>query len=157
MSELTIEPADPTTPDVERLLQSHLEYAREWSLPENVRVFDSSRLTDEGVWFFTARSEGRLLGIGALATFEEAHAEIKSMHTVEDARERGVGWAMLERLVAKAMEESFRRVSLETGTGEAFESARRLYVRGGFKTCPPFGDYRRCPDSICMTRRLPAS
>ncbi|MAC20147.1 MAG: GNAT family N-acetyltransferase [Phycisphaerae bacterium] len=156
MPEFTIEPADPTAPDVERLLQSHLEYAREWSLPENVRVFDSSRLAAEGVWFFAARSESRLLGIGALASFEEAHGEIKSMHTVEDARERGVGWAMLEHLLGTATEQEYRRVSLETGTSEAFSPARKLYTRAGFKTCPPFGEYRRCPDSICMTRRLPA-
>ncbi|MCP4834141.1 MAG: GNAT family N-acetyltransferase [Phycisphaera sp.] len=157
MTDLTIEQGDPTQPDVVRLLQSHLDYAREWSLPENVRVLDATRLSDEGVRFFTARNEGKLVGIGALSPFEDRHAEIKSMHTIEEARERGVGWALLERLLGTAIEQECRRVSLETGTSEAFASARRLYARAGFKTCPPFGEYRRCPDSICMTRRLPAS
>ena len=157
MTDLVIDQGDPTQPDVIRLLQSHLDHAREWSLPENVRVLDAARLADEGVRFLTARNQGRLVGIGALAPFEDRHAEIKSMHTLEEARERGVGRALLERLLGTAIEQECRRVSLETGTGDAFSPARRLYVRAGFKTCPPFGEYRRCPDSICMTRRLPAS
>ena len=157
MTDLVIDQSDPTQPDVIRLLQAHLDHAREWSLPENVRVLDAARLADEGVRFFTARNQGRLVGIGALAPYEDRHAEIKSMHTLEEARERGVGRALLERLLGTAIEQEYRRVSLETGTGDAFSSARRLYARAGFKTCPPFGEYRRCPDSICMTRRLPAS
>ena len=146
--------ADPTAADVAQVLQAHLDFAREWSLPENVKVLGVARLASDGVRFFAARSEGRLLAIGALCPFEEDHTEIKSMHTVDAARGRGVGWAMLERLVSTAYEQGCRRVSLETGTGKGFAPARRLYERGGFKTCPPFGEYRHCPDSVCMTRRL---
>ena len=154
MTDFDIAPDDPTAVDVSQLLQAHLDFAREWSLPENVKVLGAKALTAKGVRFFAARSEGRLLAIGALCPFEEDHAEIKSMHTVEAARGRGVGWAMLERLASTAYEQGCRRVSLETGTGKAFDPARRLYARGGFKTCPPFGEYRHCPDSVCMTRRL---
>ncbi|MAB70950.1 MAG: GNAT family N-acetyltransferase [Planctomycetaceae bacterium] len=154
MADVDITPDDPTAVDVSRLLQAHLEFAREWSLPENVKVLGVKALTADGVQFFAARAEGRLLAIGALCPFEEAHAEIKSMHTVDAARGRGVGWAMLERLASTAYEQGCRRVSLETGTGKGFAPARRLYERGGFKTCPPFGEYRHCPDSVCMTRRL---
>lgn len=156
MTDLVIEPGDPAASDVIRLLQAHLQYAQDWSLPENVHVLDATRLAAEDVRLFTARSEGLLLGIGALAPFEDRHVEIKSMHTIEEAREHGVGWRLLEHLLGTATEEGYRRASLETGTGEAFAPARRLYGRAGFKTCPPFGEYRRCPDSICMTRRLPS-
>ncbi|MDG1977228.1 MAG: GNAT family N-acetyltransferase, partial [Phycisphaerales bacterium] len=93
---------DPKAVDVSQILQAHLDFARAWSLPENVKVLGKSGLTAEGVRFFTARAEGRLLAIGALCPFEEDHAEIKSMHTLEAARGQGVGWSMLERLVSTA-------------------------------------------------------
>ena len=149
-----INPDDPRRPDVVRLLQAHLDFAREWSEPENVHVFDAAELSSDAVQFFAARAEGRLLAVGALSPVEESHVEIKSMHTLEAARGQGVGWAMLERLVSTAHEQGCHRVSLETGTGKAFAPARRLYARGGFKACPPFAEYRHCPDSICMTRRI---
>lgn len=154
MTDFDIALDDPEAADVAKVLQAHLDFAREWSLPENVRVLGMKALTAEGVRFFAARADGRLLAVGALSPFEEDHVEIKSMHTVEAARGRGVGWAMLERLVSTAYEQGGRRVSLETGTGKAFAPARRLYERGGFKICPPFGEYRHCPDSVCMTRRI---
>ena len=154
MTDFDIALDDPTSVEVSQVLQVHLDFAREWSLPENVKVLGKSALTAEGVRFFTARSEGRLLAIGALCPFEEDQAEIKSMHTLEAARGQGVGWSMLERLVSTAYEQGCRRVSLETGTGKGFAPARRLYERGGFKICPPFGEYRHCPDSVCMTRRF---
>lgn len=154
MPEFEIAIDDPTAADVSEALQAHIDFAREWSLPENVKALGLKSLQAQGVQLFTARSKGRLLGVGALSPFEENHVEIKSMHTLEAARGRGVGWAMLERLVSTAYEQGCWRISLETGTGKAFAPARRLYARGGFKICPPYGDYRRCSDSVCMTRRL---
>lgn len=154
MTDLEITLDDPTAADVALALQAHLDFAREWSLPENVNVLDAKTLAAEGVQFFAARGGGRLLAIGAVSPFEENHVEIKSMHTLEAARGRGIGWAMLERLVSTAYEQGAGRVSLETGTGKGFAPARRLYERGGFKICPPFGEYRHCPDSVCMTRRI---
>ena len=114
-------------------------------------------LASESVWFFSARRQGRLLAVGALRTVEEGHVEIKSMHTVEGARGQGVGRAMLEHLLTTAGDRGCRRVSLETGTGDAFAPARSLYRRSGFEIGPPFGDYGISPDSVCMTldRALP--
>jgi hypothetical protein len=39
------------------------------------------------------------------------------------------------------------RVSLETGSGEAFAAAVRLYTNFGFEPCGPFGDYTDDPFS----------
>ena len=46
-----------------------------------------------------------------------------------------------------------RRVSIETGTMEAF-APRALYQRAGFEPCEPFGAYSHSPNSVCMTRWL---
>src|SRR4051812_27246912 len=75
------------------------------------------------------------------------------MHTVEAARGRGIGRAMVDRLVAVACERGYTRVSLETGAMEAFAAARSLYAAAGFEPCEPFGDYRPSRNSLFMTLR----
>ena len=154
MTQLNIGIDDPKEPDVAQLLQAHLAYAQEWSLPNAVHVFDVSRLSDEDVFFFSARRSGELVAIGALLHLEPGHVEIKSMHTVAAARGQGVGKAMLAHLVAAARDQGYSRVSLETGTREAFTPARMLYQNGGFEDCQPFGNYRVKDDSVCMTLTL---
>ena len=154
MPKFVIKPDDPRSADVMELLRKHLAYAQKWSLPDDVHVLPLGQLTSDSVFFFSAREENRLLGIGALSPVEPGHVEIKSMHTTEDVRGRGVARAVLEHLVMFAREKEFRRVSLETGMGDAFAPARTLYRSGGFHPCPPFGEHGASPDSICMTLQL---
>ena len=63
---------------------------------------------------------------------------------------------MLEHLVTLAGERGGARVSLETGTMDAFAPARGLYAAFGFAECEPFGTYWSNPNSVCMTRTLRA-
>ncbi|MFM8843647.1 MAG: hypothetical protein ACKOFJ_05430, partial [Actinomycetota bacterium] len=44
------------------------------------------------------------------------------------------------------------RLSLETGTSDAFKSARVLYQSMGFRPCEAFGEYENTEDNICMTK-----
>ena len=53
----------------------------------------------------------------------------------------GVGALLLEHLLELARSRGYRRVSLETGSGPAFEPALALYRRYGFVNGPAFGDY----------------
>jgi putative acetyltransferase len=154
MDELVISIDDPSSPDVIELLDSHLAFAQEWSSPEEVNVLDPARLSSDTISFFSARMCGRLLAVGALCNLNAMHAEIKSMHTVEEARGQGVGRALLNHMVTTARGRGYARVSLETGRGGAFKPARSLYRRSGFEICPPFGDYRISADSVCMTLDL---
>jgi putative acetyltransferase len=91
------------------------------------------------------------LAIGALQHLDESHAELKSMHTDEAARGRGVGRAMLDYLITVARQRGYRRVSLETGTNDAFAPARSLYLGAGFTPSGPFGEYGLSPNSTYMT------
>lgn len=95
-----------------------------------------------------------MLGVGALKRIDSSHAEVKSMHTVEAARGRGVGRAILDHLLDLARERGFSRVSLETGSMAAFAPALALYERAGFERCEPFGDYRASRNSVYMTLPL---
>jgi putative acetyltransferase len=145
---------DPRAEDVRRLLDQHLRFAKSNTPPEDVHALEIAGLLDSGITFYSLRRGRELLAVGALKQLDAKHAELKSMHTAEPARGRGVGQAMLDYLIGEARKLGFRRLSLETGTMEAFAPARRLYARAGFKHCEPFGEYRESPNSCCMTLSL---
>jgi putative acetyltransferase len=154
MGAFLIEIDDPTRDDVKMLLAQHLAFAREVTPPEDVHALDAERLVDSTITFFSARSDGELLGVGALKELDAEHAELKSMHTAAAARRQGVAHALLDHLLETAAARGFRRVSLETGAGDAFAPARALYVRAGFVACEPFGSYEPSRNSAFMTRSL---
>jgi putative acetyltransferase len=146
-----IAPDDPRAADVRSLLERHMAFANEHSPPEDVHALDVDGLLDPDVTFFSFRASGELVGVGAIKQLDAEHAELKSMHTAESARGRGVGTAMVEHLLGVARSRGVRRVSIETGTMAAFAPARALYARAGFAPCEPFGSYTYSPNSICMT------
>ncbi len=151
-----ISPDDPRTPDVRALLESHLAFCNLHSPPEDVHALDIDALLDPSVSFFSSRENGALLGVGALKQLDERHAEIKSMHTAAQARGRGVARELVTYLIAFARERGCDRVSLETGTMEAFAPARALYASAGFVPCGRFAAYPESPNSTFMTRELAA-
>jgi len=152
--DLTIAVDDPRTPDVQALLERHLRFAHEVTPAGHVHALGVAGLVEPSVTFFTARRESALLGVGALRELDPTHGEVKSMHTAVQARGPGGGRAVLAHLIATARGRGYERVSLETGTYDAFAPARALYVTSGFVVCPPFGDYTGNPHSVCMTLRL---
>jgi putative acetyltransferase len=145
---------DPRAGDVRALLERHLAYARATTAPEDVHALEIDALLDPAVTLFSYRAGGELLAIAALKRIDGERAEIKSMHTSEAARGRGIGRALVDHLVAVARERGHRRLSLETGSGPAFAPARRLYASAGFTPCGPFADYPDSPNSAYMTRSL---
>jgi putative acetyltransferase len=145
---------DPRAGDVRALLERHLAFARLNTPPEDVHALDVEGLADPSVSFYGFRAEGELLAVGALKRLDEEHAELKSMHTVEAARGRGIGQAMIDHLLAVARERGYRRVSIETGHQAVFAAARSLYARAGFAVCGPFGDYGPSANSVYMTLEL---
>ena len=151
---MRIELDDPSRPDVFALLEEHLTSMFELSPPESVHALDVSSLKGEDIRFWTARDGELLLGCGALKKLDANHGEIKSMRTPAALRRRGAGRAILERLIEDARAQGFARVSLETGSAEAFDAATKLYESFGFRRCEPFADYRPDPHSIFMTLTL---
>jgi putative acetyltransferase len=148
---------DPRADDVQVLLERHLAFAHQMTPREGVHALDVAALLDPTVTFFAARGDGLLLGVGALKELDDSHAEVKSMHTVAEARGQGVGRAVVEHLLAVAAERGYRRVSLETGIMDAFAPARSLYANTGFRPCSRFGPYETSPTSACMSIELDAS
>jgi len=145
---------DPRAKDVGELLERHLAFARTHSPPEDVHALDIGGLLDPAVTFFSFRLGGVLLGVCALQALDGEHAELKSMHTAQAARGRGIGRAMVIHLIGVARDRGCHRVSLETGSMPAFAPARALYTSVGFSACGPFGGYRPSPNSVFMTLDL---
>jgi putative acetyltransferase len=142
---------DPRADDVRKLLARHLAFAHATTPPEDVHALDVDALVDPDVTFFSFRANGELLGVAALKRLDDQHGEIKSMHTAEAARGRGIARALLDHLITAACARGYRRLSLETGSGTAFVAARRLYASANFTPCGPFADYGSSTNSAYMT------
>ncbi len=152
--QIAIREDDPSRPVVADLLTTHLDTMAQHSPPESVHALDLSGLQAPDVTFWAAWHGSDLLGCGALKELDGRHGEIKSMHTAEAFRGNGVGARILEHMLAEARRRSYDRLSLETGSMEAFAPARALYARYGFSYCDPFADYRGDPHSVFMTLEL---
>ena len=140
--------------EVRALLREHLEFAAQHSPPESIHALDVAGLQRPEVTFWTAWEDSELLGCGALKQLDEHHGEIKSMRTSARHLRRGVASQVLSYLIAEAKRRGYKRVSLETGSMEAFAPARQLYARFGFEPCGPFADYVEDPYSVFMTLEL---
>jgi putative acetyltransferase len=145
---------DFSNPRVIALIELHLTTARAQTALGSAHALDLTGLQSDDVIFWTIWEEEDLLGIGALKRLRDGHGEIKSMHTAEFVRGRGVGSAMLRHIVATARARGMSRLSLETGSWDYFEPARALYRSHGFKECAPFGDYVADPNSVFMSLEL---
>lgn len=154
MDSLTITPASVEAPDVRDLLLVHHALMRAGSPEESCHVMDPGSLAEAGAVLLAARDGEALLGVGAMKEIAPGHGELKSMHTAEAARGRGVGRALLLALIDTARQAGLTRLSLETGSAPDFAAARALYLAQGFETCPPFGDYTLDPLSVFMTRQI---
>lgn len=136
------------------MLGAHLDTMAEHSPPESRHALDLDGLRAPDVTFWTVWEESRLLGCGALKELDSLHGEIKSMHTAQAARGRGVARRMVEHILAEARQRRYARLSLETGSMEGFLPARALYSSFGFQFCPPFADYKLDPNSVFMTLEI---
>ena len=145
---------DLNGPEIRALLQEHLANMRQISPPESIHALPLEGLRKPEVTFWSAWENGELLGCGALKEVDAQRGEIKSMRTSAGHRRKGVARAILDCIIGEAKRRGYRRLSLETGSMEAFEPARQLYARAGFTFCGPFGDYIEDPNSVFMTMEV---
>ena len=145
---------DLSGPEIRELLQEHLASMRLHSPPESVHALPIEGLRKPEITFWTVWGNGELLGCGALKELDAQHGEIKSMRTASRHLKKGVARTLLRHIIGEAARRGYRRLSLETGSMEAFEPARQLYARSGFTFCGPFADYVEDPNSVCMTKEL---
>lgn len=140
--------------DIAAFLEEHLEDMRAASPPESKHALDLDGLRKPEITFWTAWDGDVIVGCGALKQLDATHGEIKSMRTRTSYRGMGVASAILSQACEEAARRGYRRVSLETGSGEFFAPARALYAKFGFVDAEPFGDYKPDPNSCFMTKAI---
>jgi putative acetyltransferase len=138
---MIIKPGDFNDAQIRELLRQHLQGMAETSPPGHSFALDLSGLQRPDVTFLSVWDGETLLAIGAIKELAADHGELKSMRTRKDNLRRGAATAMLNALLNLARERGYRRISLETGSGEAFEPALALYRKHGFKIGDAFADY----------------
>ncbi|WP_375287797.1 GNAT family N-acetyltransferase [Sphingomonas sp.] len=129
-------------PQVRDLLAMHASGMLANSPVDQCHFLDLSGLQAPDVRFFTLWDGEALVAMGAYRDHGGGLAEIKSMRTVPARLGQGHGRAMLMHILAEAIAAGMTRISLETGSGAAFEAALALYRAHGFVDCPPFADYQ---------------
>jgi len=142
------------TDELAHVLQAHWLFCTSSTPIEHVYALDASKLFSPDITVFGARIDGELVGVGAMRKLDLLHGELKSMHTLAKSRGLGVGKAMVAHIEDFARSSGIERMSLETGTNEAFRPARQLYKSLGYQSCEAFGDYVLSEDNTCMTKLI---
>jgi putative acetyltransferase len=144
-------------PRVIALLRFHLESMHANSPAGSVFALDLSGLKRPDIMFFAAWEGEELLGCGALRELSASQGEIKSMRTAPGHLRKGVAAGLLRHMLGVAAARGYRTVSLETGSGPAFEPAAALYMRFGFAKGGAFGDYTASDFNQFFHLELPAA
>ena len=136
-----IRPGDFDDPQVRELLRLHLAGMHDSSPPGTVYALDLSGLLRPDIALYTLWERDVLLGCGALRELSTEAGEIKSMRTHPAHLRKGVAKRLLDHIVGVARARGYHTLSLETGSGPAFEAATIMYRSAGFREGEPFGDY----------------
>ena len=139
---------------VKNLLQEHHEDMLKHSPIESVHALDFSALKAPNVTFYTAWVNNELAGCAALKALDDKHVELKSMKTSNAFLRKGIAGQLLMHLLTIAAEQTYEKMSLETGTADAFIPAQKLYEQFNFFPCKPFSEYKEDPYSIFFTKYL---
>ncbi|MDA9156581.1 GNAT family N-acetyltransferase [Candidatus Pelagibacter sp.] len=138
-------------PEVHELLIKHFIELRSVSPKGSAHVLDIAGLKDPTIKFWSLWEENDLMGSGALKFLDKEHGEFKSIRVSDNFRSKGNGTKVINHLINEAKKLNIKRLSLETGAGDFFLIARKLFSKCGFEPCEPFSHYKKDINSIYMT------
>ena len=141
-------------PDVNKLLKKHFVELKNASPEGSAHVLDISGLQVTSIKFWSIWKNDQLIGCGALKILEKTHGEFKSIRVHDNFRGKGMGIKIINLLINEAKKLAITRISVETGAGEFFIPARKLFDNCGFRPCPPFAHYKEDVNSLYLTKHL---
>ena len=141
-------------PKVNHLLIKHFIELRSVSSKGSTHVLDIPGLKDPSIKFWSIWENDKLIGCGALKFLEKSHGEFKSIRISNEFRNMGYGIKLLNHLIEEAKKNNIFKISLETGAGNFFKPARKLFEKAGFKTCSPFAHYKIDPNSCYYSKEI---
>ena len=137
--------------EVHELLVKHFIELRSVSPEGSAHVLDIAGLKDPTIKFWSLWEENDLMGSGALKFLDKEHGEFKSIRVSDNFRGKGNGTKVINHLINEAKKLNIKRLSLETGAGDFFLIARKLFSKCGFELCEPFSHYKEDPNSVYMS------
>jgi putative acetyltransferase len=137
--------------EVHELLIRHFIELRSVSPEGSTHVLDITGLKDPSIKFWSLWEESDLMGSGALKFLDKEHGEFKSIRVNDKFKNKGYGLKIINHLINEAKKLNIKRLSLETGSGNFFMPARKLFVKCGFKVCNPFSHYKDDVNSVYMS------
>ena len=137
--------------EVHELLIRHFIELRSVSPEGSAHVLNIAGLKDPAIKFWSLWEDNQLMGGGALKFLDKEHGEFKSIRVNDKFRKKGNGIKVVNHLIDEAKKLNVKELSLETGAGVFFNSARKLFNQCGFKACEPFSHYKKDINSVYMS------
>ena len=141
-------------PEVNELLTKHFIELRAASPQGSTHVLDIPGLKVSSIKFWSLWENEKLLGCGALKFLNEKHGEFKSIRIHDNFRNKDNGIKVIKHLLGEAKKLDIKRISIETGAGQFFEPAKKLFKRCDFEPCKPFAHYKEDINSIYLTKLI---
>ena len=138
-------------PEVNELLTNHFIELRAASPEGSAHVLDIPGLKVSSIKFWSLWNEEKLIGCGALKFLDKEHGEFKSIRVHDNYRKQGQGINVIRYLINEAKKLNIKKLSLETGAGDFFIPARKLFKKTGFMVCEPFAHYKKDVNSVYLT------
>ena len=85
---------------------------------------------------------------------EKEHGEFKSIRVADKFRKNGMGEKIISHLIDQAKQIGIKKLSTETGAGEFFAPARKLFKKFGFQKCKPFAHYKEDVNSVYLSKKI---
>ncbi len=139
---------------VDELLKKHFIELKSVSPEGSAHVLDISGLKDQTIKFWSLWDKNELIGCGALKFLEKGHGEFKSIRVADKFRGKGIGKKIIQHLIKESKALEITKLSIETGAGDFFIPARKLFLDFGFKPCQPFAHYKTDPNSCYFSLNL---
>ena len=140
--DLTIQRDDLSGEATRALLSIHLAGMHADSPPGHVFALDLSGLQAPEVTVWSVWQGETVVGVGALRQLGGGAGELKSMRPHPAHLRKEVAARLLDHMIAEARARGLQRLSLETGSGTAFDPALALYRGRGFVDGLAFAGYR---------------
>tara|TARA_Y100000591_G_scaffold145345_1_gene124836 strand:+ start:196 stop:657 length:462 start_codon:yes stop_codon:yes gene_type:complete len=138
--------------EVNELLTKHFIELRAASPEGSAHVLDIPGLKVPSIKFWSLWQDKKLIGCGALKFLDEKHGEFKSIRIHDNFRNQGQSINVINHLINEAKKLNIKRLSIETGAGDFFIPARKLFKRSGFTECEPFAHYKEDVNSVYLTK-----
>ena len=137
--------------EVHELLVKHFIELRNASPEGSAHVLDIPGLKVSSIKFWSLWKDEMLMGCGALKFLDKEHGEFKSIRIHDNFRMQGQGINVINHLINEARKLKIKRLSIETGAGDFFIPARKLFKKTGSTVCEPFAHYKEDINSVYLT------